>query len=83
MYPLSYNLTNVSYSKENVSLGRKKKGVEKSNQYYLIFLPSSGYSQLIDIAQAAIEQTNQSQHGTVPGSASLKPMISYFFSPPF
>lgn len=84
MYPLSYNLTDMPYSKENVFLGEKekKRNVGKFNQYYLIFLPSSGCSQLIDIAQAVLEQTNQSLPGTVTGSASLQPMISYPFFPP-
>lgn len=76
-------MANVSCSKENYFGGeKKKKKVEKLNQYYLIFLPLSGCSQLIDIAQAALEQTNQSRHGTVTGSASLQPMISYLPPPP-
>lgn len=57
----------------------KPRNVKKFNQYYPIFLPSSGCSQLIDIAQAVLEQTNQSHHGIVTGSASLEPMISYHF----
>jgi len=81
MYSFLYNLPKVFYSKENVFWGeeKKKRNEEKFNQYYLIFLPSSGCSQLIDIAQAVLEKTNQSCHGTVTGSASLQPMISYLF----
>lgn len=53
--------------------------MEKLNQYYLIILPLSECSQLTDIAQAVLEQTNQSHHGTVTGSASLQSRISYLF----
>lgn len=59
--------------------GKKNENVEKFNQYYLIILPSSGCSQLIDIEQTVLEQTYQSHHGTVTGSASLQPRISYLF----
>lgn len=56
-----------------------EENMEKLNQYYLIILPLSECSQLTDIAQAVLEQTNQSHHGTVTGSASLQSRISYLF----